>query len=186
MYCLIQKKVITSVKYNFYRKKSLNYVREIVLNMMYRYNQTKLAFEVNNLKNEQGHVHIFLARKKESARKYNQDEMFDLLSREFNVKAVYIEDYTIEEQAFIFSMADLIIGPSGAAWTNLIFSKEGTVAISWIPTHLKDFSVYSTIASYYGVQKYFIDCMPKNNKELHSDYEVSLDRIRIQLQHLGF
>jgi capsular polysaccharide biosynthesis protein len=180
------KKVITSVKYNFYRKKSLNYVREIVLNMMYRYNQTKLAFEVNNLKNEQGHVHIFLARKKESARKYNQDEMFDLLSREFNVKAVYIEDYTIEEQAFIFSMADLIIGPSGAAWTNLIFSKEGTVAISWIPTHLKDFSVYSTIASYYGVQKYFIDCMPKNNKELHSDYEVSLDRIRIQLQHLGF
>lgn len=57
------KKVITSVKYNFYRKKSLNYVREIVLNMMYRYNQTKLAFEVNNLKNEQGHVHIFLARK---------------------------------------------------------------------------------------------------------------------------
>lgn len=180
------KEIISSAKFNFYRKNSLDYVRDIVIGMMSKYEKEKLLTVVEKLKDKQGKINIFLARKSGSARGYNQEEIIDLLVSKFNIKVIYIEDYTIEEQAFIFSNVDLIIGASDAAWTNLIFCKKNTIALSWLPKHSKDFSAFSTIANYYSVKKYFIDCIPENKEELHSKYKVSLEQLKAQLKYLKF
>lgn len=179
------KKIATSPNYNFFRKQSLDYVRDLVFIMIKKYNQVKLITILSTLKNKYGKINIFLARKRGSAREYNQQDVWNLILKETDAKKIYIEDYSIEEQAFIFSKADLIIGPSGAAWTNLIFCKENTFAISWLPVHLKDFSVYSTLAQYYGVKNYFIECYSVNTKEIHVEYTVPLDLLKAQLEKVN-
>ena len=173
------KKIVTSPNYIFFRMESLEYVRNLVLSMMKDYNQDRLSNILAALKNKNSKLNIFLARKKGSARDYNQDEVWRLIEQECDIIQIYMEDYSIEEQAFIFSNADLIIGASGAAWTNLMFCKKDAVAISWVPKHLKDFSAYSTLAEYYGVKNYFIEVEPSNEKELHSSYKVPLDKLKI-------
>jgi capsular polysaccharide biosynthesis protein len=179
-------KTITSPKYIFLRNESLQYVRNLVFEMVKNYNQKKLLNISNELKNKNGKLNIFLSRKKGSAREYNQDEICKMLVQECDIKQIYIEDYSIEEQAFIFLNADLIIGAQGAAWTNLLFCKKGSLAISWIPKHLKDFSAYSTLAEYYGVAMHFIEANPRNIKKLHSGYNVPLNELRKKIRHLNF
>lgn len=179
------KKVLTSPNYYFFTTQSLDYVRNLVFNMIREYDQNKLMTLVNALKNKDGKINIFLARKEGSAREYNEQDVERLLLKVCDIKKIYIEDYSIEEQAFIFSKANLIIGPSGAAWTNLIFCKEGTYALSWLPIHVKNFSVYSTLAKYYGVKKYFIECNSFNQKEIHTKYIVPLDKLKIEVAGLN-
>jgi len=46
-------------------------------------------------------------------------------------EAVLCENYTIAEQAAIFNNADIVIGPHGAAFTNVVFCKPGTKVIEF-------------------------------------------------------
>jgi len=46
-------------------------------------------------------------------------------------EAVLCENYTIAEQAAIFYNADIVIGPHGAAFTNVVFCRPGTKVIEF-------------------------------------------------------
>jgi hypothetical protein len=178
------KGILTSPYYNYFRRESTDYIRDLVFKMITKYNQKRLEDIINLLKNKHGKINIFLARKKGGPRTYNQDEVIRLFHEEFDAKEVNIEDYSIAEQAFIFYNADFIAGPSGAAWTNIIFCKNETLAISWIPKELEYFSVYSTLAKYYGVKLVFVECYSLNKKMLHAPYIVPLDVLKEQRMYI--
>lgn len=72
---------------------------------------------------------IFVCRNKAGKRrKYNEQELFDI-ARQFGFEAISPEKLTIEEQISTFHNADIIIAPSGAALTNLLFIKPGVIVI---------------------------------------------------------
>jgi capsular polysaccharide biosynthesis protein len=52
--------------------------------------------------------------------------------------------------------AEIIIGPTGAAWTNLIFANSGIKALTWIAKEAGDFSGYSSLAHHVNIQLDFI------------------------------
>lgn len=119
---------------------------------------------------------IFLARKKDSARSYNQEEILDFfISQGF--EAIYLEDHSFNEQINIFRAAEFIVGPSGAAWSNIIFCKSKCKAISWLPYHLSDFSVFSTLAEYNHCDMHFIITNSNNPTDIHSSYSLNKDEI---------
>lgn len=119
---------------------------------------------------------IFLARKPESVRTYNQDEILAYFLQQ-GFTAVYLEDYCFLEQVLLFNHAKFIIGPTGAAWSNLIFCQTATQALSWLPVQISEFSVFSTLAHIVQCDMQFILAHPQDPLNAHSNYNVKLDHI---------
>jgi glycosyl transferase family 61 len=115
---------------------------------------------------------FFLARKEGSVRSYNQDAVIHSLAG-LNIVPLFLEDLTLQEQVTLFNNAELIIGPSGAAWTNLIFCQEGAKAISWLPEHIGNFSAFSTLANWSGVDMVLFLTKPDDISEFHGSYQIN-------------
>lgn len=159
-----------SAEYLYFDKDSIDFIRNKVLNEV----------EMNNLA-PNGLKKIFLARKPGSSRDYNQDEVFLVLNK-YGFIAVYLEDFCLLEQAKIFNELDFVIGPSGAAWTNLIYSRSGTKALSWLPSNISDFSAYSTLATFYCCDMRFIRCNPVDDKDVHTAYKLDIDALELNIK----
>lgn len=147
-------------------KKSIEAIRYNVLN----------SSAYKNFKNKnKNKKRIFLARKSNSVRKYNQLEVIALVEK-YQFEVIYIEDFCFYEQVDVFQNAEFIIGASGAAWTNLIYIREGAKAISWLSGNLSTFAIYSSLAKYYSCELKFIKCQEIEN-QVHSDYTLDLSKL---------
>lgn len=124
---------------------------------------------------------VFIARRSE-LRKYNESELLEVANK-YGFKAVYFEDLNIHEQIFIIQNADLLIGPSGAAWTNLLFAKEGSKGLTWLAKVWRDFSVFSTLASLVGFDLYTIR-YDNEGVDFHQDYKLDVQVFEENLQKL--
>ncbi|EKU54480.1 PF04577 domain protein [Acinetobacter sp. WC-323] len=89
-----------------------------------------------------------------------------------------MEDYDFNEQVAIFNNAEFIVGPSGAAWSNIIFCSSGCKAISWLPNHLAKFSIFSTLATLNDCDLKFITTSSDNPNDIHSSYYLDLEEIK--------
>ena len=124
---------------------------------------------------------VFIARKS-IFRKYNEDELVDI-AKIHGFEPVYFEDLNIHEQIFIMNNADYIVGASGAAWTNLLFSKENSKGLTWLGTVWGDFSVFSTLAKLVGFDLYYIRNESKTSN-FHEDYTIDPQVFEEQLIQL--
>ena len=88
---------------------------------------------------------IFLARKG-ILRPYNQDEVWEVLKRD-GFEAVHLEDLSFAEQLLTLQEAEALVGPTGAAWTNLLFCEPGTKALCWMAEEYGDNPCYSNLAA---------------------------------------
>ena len=52
--------------------------------------------------------------------------------------------------------AEFIVGPTGAAWANLVFAASGAVGMSWLPAGATGFAAYSTLGNMMGVELTFM------------------------------
>jgi capsular polysaccharide biosynthesis protein len=121
---------------------------------------------------------IFLHRKS-GLRSYNQDEIFNYLSV-FGFTKVFMEDLSFLEQVRTVHHADIIIGPTGAAWTNLIFCRSGAKGLCWMANEFGDFSAYSSIAGMVGVDLRYLTYKAGvySTKDLYSKgYYIDLSMI---------
>ncbi|WP_236713316.1 glycosyltransferase family 61 protein [Pseudomonas sp. Root329] len=97
---------------------------------------------------------VFLARKG-FLRLYNQTEVATLLEAHGFV-CVYMEDQDVSQQVAIMANAEIIVGPTGAAWTNILFATAGTKALCWMAEEGGAFSCFSNIAAIVGVEMDYI------------------------------
>lgn len=92
---------------------------------------------------------MFLARK-QMRRGYNQEEVYASLEP-LGFVCIYPEDFSFLEQVKLFSSAECIVGPTGAAWTNLTFASGNSKALCWMAEEYGDFAAFSTLAGLVGV-----------------------------------
>jgi len=157
------KEKLSSVKYSHFHVESLKKMREVFI-----------GFCKNK---DRKYSKIFLSRKNDQVRSYNQDEILNYFIKQ-DFLPIYLEDYTFEEQINIFHHADFIVGPSGAAWSNLLFCKEGSRAISWLPEQLSEFSVFSSLAHIFKCDlKFVLTNMTSDREKIHSDYIVDVNEV---------
>ncbi|MEG1586938.1 MAG: glycosyltransferase family 61 protein, partial [Bacteroidales bacterium] len=93
---------------------------------------------------------IFLTRKNTSHRHFNENEVFSLLQG-YGFESVAPEEYSIEDQIALFHNAEVIVGGTGAAFTNLLFCSYGCKVIC-LQHIIADSSIFSTIARVVGVE----------------------------------
>lgn len=121
---------------------------------------------------------IFLKRKIER-RKYNQDSVENILQKHGFV-SVCMEELSFEEQVRTMFHCEWIVGPTGAAWTNLIFCQKGAKALCWMAEELGEFSAFSTIAGNVGVDLEYITYhsgIHTPSDAYYRDYHIDVDLI---------
>ncbi len=116
-------------------------------------------------------------------RQYNEDETFEI-AKKYGFEKVYLEDFNIHEQMFLIANAEYILGPSGAAWTNMLFCTEGkTKGLLWLQEVWTEFSAFSTLAVLCGVDLYQYQFETPDNT-FHGEYKLPLEEFERQLQKL--
>lgn len=143
-------------EYTAIRESSVTYLRNFVL-----------QHYLKNIPSIQFFSKIFLARKSKT-RIYNQSEILEI-ALNYGFTAVYLEELSVLEQAHIMQNADYIVGPTGAAWTNLLFAKKNAKGLIWMSDVWGDFSAYSTIAHYVNFDLNYIIFEKKSN-DFHENY----------------
>ncbi|MBR9868192.1 MAG: glycosyltransferase family 61 protein [Oceanospirillales bacterium] len=163
------KNVLSRVDFCFYRKSSIDYTVKLVEDIVESNELDLLGVDFFE--------RVFIGRMPGLARSYNQDEIEELLVTKYGFTTVFLENYSIEEQFMIFKKAKCIAGPSGAAWTNLMFCNKNSVLISWLPDNISDFSVYSSLSSLLGLNMFFVEAEADCVQELHTSYYLSPVRL---------
>jgi len=143
----------------------------------------KLCSRLLNFTEESNTYHyskVFLLRdettvSKYNKRSYNQDEIFTFFQQEGFV-GIYPDKLSLSEQINLFKDADFIVGPSGASWSNLIFSKKSAMAISWLPKQYKFFDTYSTLAFLNEVDIRFLGYKTVD-EYAHGPYNINVNDI---------
>jgi hypothetical protein len=88
---------------------------------------------------------IFIGRKNTTTRKIvNNHEVINLFKKN-NFEIIFLEDYSIQEQAYLFYCAHEIAGLHGAGFTNLIFCKPRTIVI--------ELQNFVNVTTYYMISK---------------------------------
>ena len=161
----------------------LNLVRSEWLRLSdYKQNLAALAFHRDRvlkdlkIKTRLPQRKIFLSRHGRD-RKYNQLEVEDTL-RDYNFEVVYPETLTFLEQVQMFRDARIIVGPSGAAFTGILFSQSTARALSWVPEEYQEFCSFSNIAELNNFNMTYIFVKTKKPVSCTADItkaEYSLD-----------
>lgn len=156
-----------NIKDNYIHKTSFDYLRYVGLKIK------------NSKSNKNYPQRVFLARK-QFIRSYNQDEVEELLSQH-NFESIYLEDLDFNDQIALMNNADTIVGPTGAAWTNLIFCKKKTKALCWMATEYGDLTCFSNLAALAEVDLSFItyDNGAMNSRETYyMPYKINIKKIK--------
>jgi capsular polysaccharide biosynthesis protein len=130
-------------------------------------------------------LRLFLARDG-SRRAYNQDEVLEVFLCE-GFQPVYLEKLSLNEQMRRMAAAEFVVGPTGAAWTNLVFCSAGTRALCWMAEQSSGFSFYSNIARIVGVDLRYVtySTNARSTGELYmADYHVDTVAMRRALHAL--
>ena len=115
---------------------------------------------------------IYLSRQNSDYRNLiNEGDLIKKLKLK-NFIVVDTKNMSIFEQINLFSAADVIIGPTSSALTNLIYSKKGTQVIEIIPKYKHDYEKtfkmrYSKICKYLQLNYITIEADPVNNDNLY-------------------
>jgi capsular polysaccharide biosynthesis protein len=103
----------------------------------------------------------------------NEGDLIEKLKLK-NFTIVDAKIMSIFEQIKLFSGADVIIGPTSSALTNLVFCKKGTRVIEIIPKYKYDYENtfkkrYSKIGKYLKLNYMSIEADPVNNVKLNAN-----------------
>ena len=152
-----------SIEGCFIRDESLAYLRNLVL---------KAA---KTIKAKRMPKRVFLARKGD-IRDYNQAEVQALLEK-YDFTAVYLEDLNLLQQARLLNQADMVVGPSGAAWTNIIFCQTGVRGLCWVNQKHSKLSCFSNLAYFAGLQLDYLCYQNDSNEVYYDNYSIELKGI---------
>jgi hypothetical protein len=140
-----------------YRNDSLEYIRRTLLDKI-----ISEAEPCNSYPDK-----IFLARERgNDRREYNQDEVNTVLEG-LGFESVLMEKLSFKEQVQLINNAEWIVGPTGAAWTNIIFARKGTKCLCWMAEQYGEFCAFSNIAENVGAQ---IEYLTINTPVHHTHY----------------
>ncbi|MBL1219258.1 glycosyltransferase family 61 protein [Chryseobacterium sp. L7] len=124
---------------------------------------------------------IFISRRSQY-RKYNEEEIFGL-AQKHGFEEVFFEDLNIHEQIYLINNAEYIIGPSGAAWTNVLFANAGAKGLSWFSSVWGNFAIFSTLAKEVGFDLFFY-IYPQDDEGFHEDYRLDPETFDKKLEQL--
>jgi hypothetical protein len=126
---------------------------------------------------------IYVSRRAGTYRKLLNEEEIEQIFINYGFFIVRPEALTFHEQIDLFSSAEIIAGPAGAAFTNIIFSPSSAKIIL---LHAHTTYMWSSIASIIGqdFDSVIGTCVEGTHSiEYHCDFHVDFDRVEESIRH---
>jgi len=179
---LIYPSSLSHVHNNYYHP--IDYANDIVISpAAIHYLRDRLLTTSNRIANKK----IYISRKNvaHNKRLLNDDEIEDFMNQQ-GFSIVYPEDMTFREQVDLFSQAKIIIGASGSALTNMIFSPPNAhVFVLSANNKQVNFNLFSTLANVSGVKLTYIlgrDIIINHYAQTHNSFIVDTSTIESALE----
>ena len=130
---------------------------------------------------------VFLGRKYVTSgrRLFNEEECVEC-AKEYGFEVVYPEFMTIGEQVGLFNSADVIIGGSGAAFTNLVYCSVG-VKVVVFSKYRSQSGLWQTIVEYNGGKLMYLSETEEVNmspEKAHAPFYIEIDKLKQKLDEL--
>lgn len=85
---------------------------------------------------ETSNKRIYISRRKAATRHVeNEDQVLQMLSK-YGFRDVVLEEMSLADQIALFSQAEIIVGPHGAGFSNIVFSTGATLIDIFEPSHV--------------------------------------------------
>lgn len=152
----------------YYRKESLRQFREILIK--------------NNSSTVNTKENIYLQRKNTHRIAENESEIWDFLQNK-NFQASDLTNLTFGEQICIFENAKIIIGTTGAAFTNLLFCKPNSHAIIFMPDNYENYNFYQELGLMLDLKIKYLYYENASERHDNSDFRINLDQLNSLLNH---
>ena len=127
---------------------------------------------------------IFIGRKKTPTRKILNNEEVIKTFEDYGFKVVYLEEYSIAEQAYLFNNARIIAGLHGAGFTNLIFCKPDTKVIEL--QNLVNVTTYFMISNQLKLDYHYVLPEEFNFEAIQDPYNNSRKFFKQKLQDTSY
>lgn len=147
-------------------RSALEYVRQTVLNVK---------------SDRQFAKRIFLYRNS-TLRLFNQDEVFAAL-QPLGFEKIAIETLSLIDQAALFHHAEIIVGGSGAAFTNLLYCNSWSKAYILTNYRYDQIAVFSSLASVAGMVLFYITAYDNTlgkgseTESIHNDFDINPQKV---------
>jgi len=115
---------------------------------------------------------IYISRQKQKFRFVENNQEILKILKKYGFIEVIAEDFSYEEQIYIFSKAKYLIGPHGAGLTNLIFLQDSGSVMELASagpngTYNRDFLA---LASMLNIKYFYQRCVVGNNSNVQRDF----------------
>lgn len=122
--------------------------------------------------------YIFITRKNTSKRHFNEEELFAEL-KQYGFQMIAPEEYSFEEQMKLFNGAKWIVGGTGAAFTNLLFSSPSCNIVCLFRNSKHITGVFTAPVYFNGaIMRYFQSRKGTGKIEAHTDFSIDVDDFR--------
>jgi hypothetical protein len=115
---------------------------------MRRYRETLVRKSARSALDRKVPERVFLDRGGH-ARGYNRDEILKVAAKH-GFTPIRPETMSFEEQILVFQRARIIIGPSGGAWSGLLFGGPEQIGLYWMPDSLAGSGMWASLAAIGG------------------------------------
>lgn len=157
----------------FVDKYAINLVREKILS-----SHVIKSKDVNKCKK------VYLQRLNNKLRPIQNIHKLEMLLLKNNFEFIDLGSLNLKEQIELFQTVDIVVGVSGAAFTNLMFMKENLIAINLCPSvPSTNYYVFQPLADVSNVDLiHFLTIPSTKDLNLHSEAYVDLDSLNLLLE----
>jgi capsular polysaccharide biosynthesis protein len=129
-------------------------------------------------------LRIFIDRDHDPERSYNREALLRI-ARERGFISIVGANLGLAEQARLFARAEIIIGPNGAGWTNVLFCSPGARGLCWIVPEGAGGPWFRNLGHIAGVELSYLEAEPRGEgNPLKIDYHVDEERFTAALEEV--
>ncbi|MDD5157875.1 glycosyltransferase family 61 protein [Sulfurimonas sp.] len=126
---------------------------------------------------------IYLRRKSTQMRSIVNTKQVEDFFINHGFEIVETEKLIFTEQVKLFYESKVVVGASGATFTNILFMQPNTKAIIFYPSHPSiNHGIFQPLADVSGVKLIHYKTIPSDEKSIHSNFMVDLSKIQIILK----
>lgn len=129
---------------------------------------------------------VYLQRLNNKLRPISNLNELELLLLKNDFEFVDVGSLNLIEQIELFQAVDIVLGASGAAFTNLIFMKKGSKAVNFYPSvSATNYYIFQPLADISNVELiHFLTTPNENDISIHSEVSIDLNSLELLLKEI--